>query len=44
MKYYIQGTISKVYLCVTNDRETAEKRLILAKKYYPNEDWVLIEE
>ena len=44
MKYYIQGKKSKVYLCVTNDRETAEKRLKIAKKYYPDEEWVLIEE
>ena len=44
MMYYIQGIISKVYYCVTNDREIAEEHLKTAKKYHPDEDWVLIEE
>ena len=44
MKYYIYGKQSKVYACITNDKEAAEKRLKTAKKAYPLEEWVMIEE
>lgn len=44
MKYYVYGKRSKVYACITNDREAAQKRLEAAKKSYPDEEWVMIEE
>ena len=44
MKYYVYGKRSKVYACITNNHEEACERLAKAKKSYPDEEWVLIEE
>lgn len=44
MKYYVYGKRSKVYACITNNSETAAEQLARAKKAYPDEEWVIIEE
>lgn len=43
-KYYVYGTVSKVYYGVTTDEQRATQLLQNAKKYHPQEYWEIITE
>ena len=44
MKYYVFGTIKRVFYFVTTKKENAKKELEKARKYYPLENWIIMEE
>lgn len=44
MKYYIYGKKSKVYSHFTLNKELAQEFLIMMKREYPEDEWVMIEE